>query len=87
MLQSMGLQRLRQDLAAEKQQCGIFPGPGRESVSPALAGELLTTGPPRKSGVFLLNSDVFLLNSDVQLVASFLEHLNSWLEGCEFKPP
>ena len=80
MPQSMGLQRLRQDLAAEKQQCGIFSGPGRESVSPALAGELLTTGPPRKSGVFLLNSDV-------QLVASFLEHLNSWLEGCEFKPP
>ena len=48
----MGSQRVGQDLATEKQQCGIFPGPGMESVSPALAGGLLTTGPPGKSQIF-----------------------------------
>ena len=58
MLQSMGSQRVEQDLATEKQQCGIFPGPRMESVSPASAGGLLTTGPPRESRVFLLNSAV-----------------------------
>ena len=29
--------------------CGIFPDPGIELVSPALAGSFLTTGPPGKS--------------------------------------
>ena len=29
--------------------CGIFQGPGIESVFPALAGGFLTTGPPGKS--------------------------------------
>ena len=33
--------------------CGNLPGPGTEPVSPALAGILFTTGPPRKSDFFL----------------------------------
>ena len=30
-------------------QHGVLPAPGIESVSPGLAGEFLTTGPPGKS--------------------------------------
>ena len=30
-------------------QHGVLPGPGIKSVSPGLAGEFLTTGPPGKS--------------------------------------
>ena len=49
--------------------CGMwkFPWPGTEPISPALAGRLLTTGPPRKSNIspfffffFFLQSSVFL---------------------------
>ena len=30
---------------------GFFPGPGIESMSPALAGRFLTTGPPGNSQI------------------------------------
>ena len=33
--------------------CEIFPGPGLEPVSPALAGGFLITVPPGKSSLFL----------------------------------
>ena len=46
-----------------------FPGPGIKSMSPALAGGVLTTGPPRKSCLVLsfilfsfnLFGEIFLL--------------------------
>ena len=36
--------------------CGILPGPGVESMSPPLAGGLLTTGPPRSPSVWTFMS-------------------------------
>ena len=35
-----------------------LPGPGIEPMSPALAGEFLTTGPPGKSLCQILDSNV-----------------------------
>ena len=38
-----------------------LPGPGLEPVSPALAGEFLTTVPPGKPTIYFLNIGVFNL--------------------------
>ena len=55
--------------------CGMWdlPGPGLESVSPALAGRFLTTAPPEKSQrscFYTLGSDTLL----VTCVAIIIEH-------------
>ena len=37
-----------------------LPGPGIESVSPALAGKFLTTGPPGRSQICVLKASLWL---------------------------
>ena len=56
----------------------LAPCPGIELPSPALGGEVLTTGPPGKSHKFYLLLIYLSLNSHMWLVAS------NWVKTCYF---
>ena len=81
LLQSTGLVAAGQVASAQ---------PRIELVSPALAGGLLTTGPPRKSPYYslLLSSPLFsiYLLSQAKLTLSYFNHnLHCWISSCTFR--
>ena len=67
--------------------CGIFPEPGIEPVSPALAGGFFTTGPPGKplQLVFTVSHEIFL----VRHWGSLVEACGIWFpdQGSNLGPP
>ena len=61
-----------------------LPGPGLEPVSPALAGGLLTTAPPGKSGInMLLSQSLLFQNSDLVFRVSSVKNGPSALNVSE----
>ena len=45
-----------------------LPGPGLEPVSPALAGRFLTTAPPAKPAMFVLQAETYFFLIKVNTV-------------------
>ena len=83
-LSSCGSQALEHSLSS----CGArvqllhgiwdLPGPGLEPVSPALAGRFLTTAPPEKSCILLLNALPYLELSRQKIFDKRLELPTFW---------
>ena len=53
-----------------------LPGPGLESMSPALAGGFLTTAPPGKSSLYFQKTSV----RQVKQIFSFIDLINNYLK-------
>ena len=58
--------------------CGIFPGPGLEPVSPALAGGFLTTAPPDKSHVIYFFNGKVHVERNVLFVKQYIGYFNNY---------